>query len=912
MNYFYDEQIRKYILQFIRLFGGFAVKMGQNEVGEDIFQRVPARYGDIDRQVAHIIKENSENTIPTIPFLSCYVTDFSMNADRRRNPVFEDTVSVYEKKYDKETQAYTSELGNRYSIDRSMPVPYDMAMQVDLWTSSTEQKLQLMEQILVLYNPSLNIYTSDNPFDWSSLSYVELSDVTWSNRTVPVGTEDEIDIASLVFTMPIHISPPANLRRQTLIHTIITQLLEADGPSEIVEFETTGTIADSPKQWIIVTHNDYQLRFVGTTATLYTEHGTTSTDLKWSDLFKAYGGDEINIGISQLRLRKSTDPGDATGDVIGTIQYGSNDNELTVTLDNDTLPANTETAIIGIINPSLSYPGDGTLSAAASGQRYLITDTVPIGGAWGTIGTGTLGEDWVKQNTPVATHTMGVSYGNNIFVAVGFSGKIQSSPNGTDWTERTSGTPEHGTATAITTNPAIPYEHQFKVNAISVSAAGTGYTSAPTVTISAPDGVTAQATTSISGGALSNIVPSGSTPETGRGSGYVSTPIVTFTNAPGDTTGDGASATAMVGASTSSTAGNVFGYALTGAGSGYTLPPIATVASPNVQSTATVTVSDGGLDTFTITEAGEGYVTVPTVTITGGGATSENLYGVGYGNDQWVIVGTNATILTSTDAITWTIQTPPNAFTNQLRSVIYANNQYVVVGSGGAIITSPDAITWTEQTSGITLTIFDVIYANNLYVYTAWNGKIFTSPDAITWTERTSGTTENLRGIAYGNSTFVVTGVDDTILTSTDAITWTPRTSGVTDGFHKVEFGNGIFVAGGTNGVIVTSSDNGVTWTLQTTPTEKHVYDIAFGALTFVAVCHNSHILFSNDFGHGNKNDIIEYNGSSWVVSLDTSVTSDIKYVVNTTTSVQLEWTGSEWINSYEGTFNAGFWRIFL
>ena len=119
MNYFYDEQIRKYILQFIRLFGGFAVKMGQNEVGEDIFQRVPARYGDIDRQTAHIIKENSENTIPTIPFLSCYVTDLSMNADRRRNPAFEDTVAVYEKKYDEETQAYTSELGNRYSIERS-------------------------------------------------------------------------------------------------------------------------------------------------------------------------------------------------------------------------------------------------------------------------------------------------------------------------------------------------------------------------------------------------------------------------------------------------------------------------------------------------------------------------------------------------------------------------------------------------------------------------------------------------------------------------------------------------------------------------------------------------------------------------------------------------------------------------
>ena len=70
----------------------------------------------------------------------------------------------------------------------------------------------------------------------------------------------------------------------------------------------------------------------------------------------------------------------------------------------------------------------------------------------------------------------------------------------------------------------------------------------------------------------------------------------------------------------------MFGYALTGAGSGYTLPPIATVASPNVQATATVTVSGGGLDTFTITAAGGGYVSTPTVTITGGGATSSTKY----------------------------------------------------------------------------------------------------------------------------------------------------------------------------------------------------------------------------------------------------------------------------------------------
>ena len=94
-----------------------------------------------------------------------------------------------------------------------------------------------------------------------------------------------------------------------------------------------------------------------------------------------------------------------------------------------------------------------------------------------------------------------------------------------------------------------------------------------------------------------------------------------MTNAVGDTTGAGATVVA-----TTDAIGRVIGYAMTAVGSNYTLPPVATVASPNVQATATVTVSAGGLDTFTVTAAGGGYVTIPTVTITGGGATNATKY----------------------------------------------------------------------------------------------------------------------------------------------------------------------------------------------------------------------------------------------------------------------------------------------
>ena len=174
-----------------------------------------------------------------------------------------------------------------------------------------------------------------------------------------------------------------------------------------------------------------------------------------------------------------------------------------------------------------------------------------------------------------------------------------------------------GLGTATNLNPAPPYTSLFKITGISVAALGTGYTSAPTVTIGAPDGETATNTTSISGGQLSNIVPA----TYGTGYDVTTAPIVTITNAVGDTTGAGATVVA-----TTDAIGRVIGYAMTAVGSNYTLPPVATVASPNVQATATVTVSAGGLDTFTVTAAGGGYVTIPTVTITGGGATNSTKY----------------------------------------------------------------------------------------------------------------------------------------------------------------------------------------------------------------------------------------------------------------------------------------------
>ena len=66
---------------------------------------------------------------------------------------------------------------------------------------------------MMLFNPSLEIQTTDNYVDWTSLSVVELTNITFASNTIPTGTETEIDVASMTFTMPIYISPPTKVKK---------------------------------------------------------------------------------------------------------------------------------------------------------------------------------------------------------------------------------------------------------------------------------------------------------------------------------------------------------------------------------------------------------------------------------------------------------------------------------------------------------------------------------------------------------------------------------------------------------------------------------------------------------------------------------------------------------------------------
>jgi hypothetical protein len=96
MDITYDGQIRRYVTQFMRIFIGFKYRTGGAN-SED--RHVPVMYGDMTRQVASIIKDNSENKMSTVPRFGCYITGLEMDRDRTSDSTFVSKVNIRQKSY---------------------------------------------------------------------------------------------------------------------------------------------------------------------------------------------------------------------------------------------------------------------------------------------------------------------------------------------------------------------------------------------------------------------------------------------------------------------------------------------------------------------------------------------------------------------------------------------------------------------------------------------------------------------------------------------------------------------------------------------------------------------------------------------------------------------------------------------
>jgi phage tail sheath protein FI len=150
------------------------------------------------------------------------------------------------------------------------------------------------------------------------------------------------------------------------------------------------------------------------------------------------------------------------------------------------------------------------------------------------------------------------------------------------------------------------------LQSVTLTNGGSGYTSTPTVTFSAPQvvgGVRATGNAVLSGGGVTAATIAT------QGSGYV-TATVTF-SLPNITGGVRATGTATI------VGGQITAIVITNAGSGYLTAPTVTITSDTGTgaSAGVVTIQPSSVVSITTTNGGSGYTSAPTITITNGGGT---------------------------------------------------------------------------------------------------------------------------------------------------------------------------------------------------------------------------------------------------------------------------------------------------
>ena len=200
------------------------------------------------------------------------------------------------------------------------------------------------------------------------------------------------------------------------------------------------------------------------------------------------------------------------------------------------------------------------------------------------------------------------------------------------------------------------------------------------------------------------------------------------------------------------------------------------------------------------------------------------------GGGKILAVGHGETIITSSDlGINWTRTNQKMAAKNGkdiLWDAIHVAGQFIAVGENGVVLTSTNGTAWTKSTPGPVsqnpespdfgkkIRLYGIAHngssgAGGKYVVTGNEGTVITSSNGTSLTT-ISDIRPYLRDVTYAAGKFVAVG--SRILYSADGSRWIERAPVGIKGLLAVIHAGGRFVAVGRKGSIVSSPD-GVNWT---------------------------------------------------------------------------------------------------
>jgi photosystem II stability/assembly factor-like uncharacterized protein len=444
---------------------------------------------------------------------------------------------------------------------------------------------------------------------------------------------------------------------------------------------------------------------------------------------------------------------------------------------------------------------------------------------------------WTMRNPSPALKTVqGITWTGTLAVAVGDSGSIATSPNGSLWTVRNGG---------ASTNFALTSVAHGGGNMVALGVGGI-------IRRSTDGGLTWAPVTAVTPASTATI----------NAVAYCGDKFVAV----------GASGTILT-----STDGSSW--------TSQALSPLTSTIWRSIawNGTFAVAVGDGGVLATTVN--GSTWTTAAWTGITG--TTGAAMYSIQWANGKFIVGGAAGEIRTSSGStpgtLQWTKQISNFPSTAFVSAIVWTGSLFVAVGSGGNTVTSTDGAAWTtavvtaatDVLRAITWTSTRFLVAGNI---TPGNiGLIKASTTGTSWTSAAL-TTVNLWGAAWATGKpRVVVGDAGNTLVSTSDTGWVMKPTGGAQGLYGVTWAGNQVVAVGGSGAVFTSADGDV-WALRPVANVVELLNsVAYnGTGSMVAVGGSARIISST-------------NGTDWTIRTATGVPG-------TTTLYSVAWCGNKFV----------------
>lgn len=225
-TYYYQGAFKRYIEQFLRIFSGLQIEHGvdRDKDGNADRETCSVYYGDMSRIVANVLRENDTFRASRLPLMAGSVTAIEPNPDERRA------------RFHQENIARVRESDNTRVVNQKiMGVPFRVSADLSIYTSNNNQMFQLLEQILLLFNPKLTIQKSDNLIDWNYLTDVELLSIT-SEQNVPPGMDERVIVHTLSFSFDVWLDFPG-VEKENVIEEIQLNIKDNTNDSNGIDID---------------------------------------------------------------------------------------------------------------------------------------------------------------------------------------------------------------------------------------------------------------------------------------------------------------------------------------------------------------------------------------------------------------------------------------------------------------------------------------------------------------------------------------------------------------------------------------------------------------------------------------------------------------------------------------------------